>query len=82
MRSLCFRGRSQNSETALIAEVAVGGGKTRSRVLLPLEQSDVVEVPLKNEGRTFSLTLSNEAGGAFTLTGGAELSFETWRRVE
>jgi len=42
----------------------------------------VVEVPLKNEGRTFSLTLSNEAGGAFTLTGGAELSFETWRRVE
>ncbi len=82
MRSLCFRGRSKNSETALIAEVALGGGKTRSRVLLPLDQSDVVEVPLKNEGRTFSLTLSNEAGGSFTLTGGAELSFETWRRVE
>ena len=82
MRSLCFRGRSQNRETALVAEVSVGGGKTRSRVLLPLEQSDVVEVPLKNEGRTFSLTLSNEAGGSFTLTGGAELSFETWRRVE
>lgn len=82
MRSLCFRGRSQNSETALIAEVTVGGGKARSRVLLPLEQSDVVEVPLKNEGRTFSLTLSNEGGGSFTLTGGAELAFETWRRVE
>ncbi len=82
MRSLCFRGHSENSETALIAEVSIGGGKTSNRVLLPLEQSDVVEVPLKNEGRTFSLTLSNEAGGSFTLTGGAELSFETWRRVE
>lgn len=82
MRSLCFRGHSENSETALIAEVSIGGGKTRSRVLLPLEQSDVVEVPLKNEGRTFSLTLSNEGGGSFALTGGAELAFETWRRVE
>ena len=82
MRSLCFRGRSQNKETALIAEVSIGGGKTRNRVLLPLEHSDVVEVPLKNEGRTFSLTISNEAGGSFSLTGGAELSFETWRRVE
>lgn len=82
MRSLCFRGCSNNSETALIADVAVGRGNMRSRILLPLEQNDVTEVPLKNEGRTFSLTLSNEAGGSFTLTGGVELAFETWRRVE
>ncbi len=82
MRSLCFRGHAQGGATAMNAEVSVGSARAATRVLLPTEESEVVEVPLKNEGRTFSLRLSNEAGGRFTLRGGIELSFETWRRVE
>lgn len=82
MRSLCFRGHAQGAATAMNAEVSVGSARTATRVLLPTEESEVVEVPLKNEGRTFSLRIANEAGGRFTLRGGIELSFETWRRVE
>ena len=48
----------------------------------PQHPWEVLEVPLCNEGRTFRLAFSNEAGGRFTLTGGVELAFETWRRVE
>ena len=82
MRSLCFRGHAQGAATAMNAEVSVGSARAATRVLLPTEESEVVEVPLKNEGRTFSLRIANEAGGRFTLRGGIELSFETWRRVE
>lgn len=82
MRSLCFRGSAIDSDTALNAEVKVGEAKTKSRIGLATDSSEVMEVPLKNEGRTFSMSLSNEAGGRFTLKGGVELSFETWRRVE
>ncbi len=82
MRSLCFRGCSLAGETALCAEVSVGGGKSSARVLLSEEEDEVTELPLKNQGRSFSLRLSNEAGGRFSLRGGLELSFESWRRTE
>jgi hypothetical protein len=52
------------------------------RLLLPEDKSEVLEVPLKNEGRVFSLRFENEAGGRFTLDGGTELALELWRRVE
>jgi hypothetical protein len=42
----------------------------------------VLEVPLQNEGRVFSLRFENEAGGRFSLEGGTELALELWRRVE
>ena len=82
MRALCCRGHAKGAATAMNAEVSVGSARAATRVLLPTEESEVVEVPLKNEGRTFSLRIANEAGGRFTLRGGIELSFETWRRVE
>jgi len=82
MRSLYFRGRALNGENALIATVDVGGLKTSVRTLLDTEGGAVSEAPLINEGRTFTLTLANEAGGRFTLMGGVELAFESWRRVE
>ena len=81
MRSLCLRGQSQQ-DAALLAEVCIDGVTTTHRLLLPQHPWEVLEVPLCNEGRTFRLAFSNEAGGRFTLTGGVELAFETWRRVE
>ena len=81
LREMYLRGRSQNG-AALIVDMRVGGITTTHRLLLPDELYDVLEVPLKNEGRTFSIRFSNEAGGSFTLTGGTELTFEQWRRVE
>ena len=81
MRSLVLRGSSEK-QAALLADVCVGGNTTTHRLRLPSEESEVLEVPLSNEGRTFRLRFYNEAGGYFCLRGGAELSFETWRRVE
>ena len=69
MREMYLRGSTQNG-AALMADVSVGGNTTTYRLLLPDELHEVLEVPLKNEGRTFSLRFYNEAGGRFTLTGG------------
>ena len=81
MRSLALRGRSEK-DAALLVDVSIGGSTATHRLLLPEEEWDVLEVPLENEGRTFRLRFYNEAGGHFALTGGLELAFETWRRVE
>ena len=81
MRGLAFRGNSEN-DAAMLVDVCVGGNTATHRLRLPSDESDVLEVPLTNEGRTFRLRIYNEAGGYFRLSGGAELSFETWRRVE
>lgn len=40
---------------------------------LPQNTADVLEVPLINEGRCIGLTLENDEGGAFSITGGLEL---------
>ncbi|MEN6470361.1 MAG: hypothetical protein ABFC62_02730 [Clostridiaceae bacterium] len=82
MRQLYLRGAAETENAAVIAEVTVGGMRSAQRLMLPREQSDVLEVPLHNEGRVFSLKFENEAGGRFSLLGGVELAFEQWRRVE
>lgn len=81
MRSLALRGGCEQN-AALLLDIRVGENTATHRLRLPSEESEVLEVPLVNEGRTFRLRFSNEAGGHFYLSGGAELSFETWRRVE
>lgn len=40
---------------------------------LPQNITDVLELPLINEGRCIGLTISNDAGGALSLSGGLEL---------
>ncbi len=82
MRQLYLRGAEETENAAVLVEVSVGGMSTMYRVLLPKERAAVLELPLKNEGRVFSLRFENEAGGRFVLEGGAELAFEQWRRVE
>lgn len=82
MRRLYLRGQSDANDSATLIDVSVGGGQTTYRTLLPQSESDVLEVPLKNEGRTFALSIYNEAGGSFRLKSGVELEFETRRRTE
>lgn len=82
MRRLYLRGRSDERDSATLIDVRIGENESTYRTLLPKSETEVLEVPLKNEGRTFSLRLYNEAGGSFELMGGIEAEFETRRRTE
>lgn len=81
MRALYLRGSSDARQSATLVDVTAGAVTQTHRLLLPERSCDVLEVPLKNEGRTFSLTFRNEAGGHFELTSGAEIEFELKRRT-
>ena len=81
MRALYLRGQADEKQSALLVDVKTGSMTHTHRLLLPENGSEVLEVPLQNEGRTFSLRLYNEAGGHFALTSGAEIEFEHRRRT-
>ena len=82
LRELYLRGETDDKESALLIEASVGGHAATYRALLPNNPSEVLEIPLQNEGRTFSLKFYNEAGGHFSLRGGVELALGVRRRVE
>lgn len=82
LRELYLRGSADAAESAVLVDVSAGAVTDTYRMLLPAEASEVLEIPLKNEGRAFSLRFSNEAGGGFTVTGGAELELVRTRKVE
>lgn len=81
MRALYLRGKSDARQSATLVDVTTGAVTETHRLLLPERSSEVLEVPLKNEGRTFAVTFRNEAGGHFALTSGAEIEFELKRRT-
>lgn len=81
MRALYLRGSSDAKDSATLVDVKTGPLTETHRLLLPKSGSDVLEVPLKNEGRTFTLTFRNEAGGRFAVTSGIEIEFEQKRRT-
>jgi hypothetical protein len=81
LRELYLRGTPEGA-SMLNLETSVGRHRDTYRVLLPETEDEVLEVPLKNEGRTFRLRLSNEAGGRFTIVGGLELEMGIRRRTE
>lgn len=78
MRELFLRGRA---DSPLIVDMNVGGKRDTYRVLLPETLDDVLEVPLKNEGRTMNLKISNENGGGFSIVGGMEIEMNVRRRT-
>lgn len=45
----------------------------RYRRKLPQNTTDVLELPLINEGRCIGLTIENDSGSTFSITGGLEL---------
>jgi len=76
MRELYLRGSSELPDSVILMDMTVGKNTAAHRIRVPDTRDEVSEVPLVNEGRTFSMRFYNEAGGHFSLTGGAELSFD------
>jgi hypothetical protein len=81
MRALYLRGNTDARASATIVDVKTGALTQTHTLLLPESASDVLEVPLENEGRTFALTFRNEAGGHFAITSGVEIEIEQKRRA-
>ena len=76
LQELYLRGTSDGEGAVLLLDARIGRNMHSYRCLMPEREEDVLEIPLKNEGRTFSLRFSNEAGSRFTIFGGLQLLFE------
>lgn len=76
LQTLLLRGEGD----PLIIDVTVGRNTTNYRYFMPEELSDISEIPLKNEGRMFSVRFSNEADGSWKIRGGITILFEPRRR--
>ena len=77
--SLCRQNRLQRAAglvNAVLRKIA------DNRAALPEGSADVLEIPLKNEGRTFRMRIRNETGGEFRIVGGIELDMSVRRRTE
>lgn len=81
LRGLYARGEAEGLSMLMI-DYSVGPHRDTCRVLLPETAEEVLEVPLRGEGRTFRLRLYNEDGGHFRLTGGLELELAVRKRTE
>ena len=77
LRELYLRGEGRAAVTADIGAVS-----DEYSLLLPASRAEVLETPLKNEGRTLRLRFANENGSFFRLVGGAELEMGVRRRTE
>lgn len=82
MRELYLRGSSAFSDSVILMDMTVGKNTATHRIRVPDTRAEVAEVPLVNEGRTFSMRFFNEAGGHFVVEGGIELMFDERRRSE
>lgn len=71
LKALYCRGEG----TKIVIEVQAGVHKSRTPFLMPASPYEVKRVDLKNETRTLSITIRNEAGSFFRLTGGVEILF-------
>jgi|GEM_PF-117733 len=78
LRELYLRGagESEGEGAVLLLDARIGRNRHSYRCLMPENEADVLEIPLKNEGRTFALRFSNEAGSRFRVLGGVQLVFE------
>ncbi|MBR6429485.1 MAG: hypothetical protein IKS43_07510 [Clostridia bacterium] len=81
LRAAALRAESP-SGGPLVLETEVGGVRDVYRAALPEGSADVLEIPLKNEGRTFRMRIRNETGGEFRIVGGIELDISVRRRTE
>jgi len=70
------RGEGEGEGAAILIDTQAGRSIRNHRYLMPEREEDVLEIPLKNEGRTLSLRFSNEAGSRWSITGGVQLLYE------
>jgi hypothetical protein len=79
LMEMYFRGRglTVSGEGAVVCvEAQAGRSRSLYRYLMPEEIEDVLEMPLKNEGRTFRFRFRNEAGSRFEIQGGVQILFQ------
>ena len=69
-------GQSEGEGAILLIDAQAGRHRHNYRHLMPEQETDVLEIPLKNEGRTFALKFYNEAGSRWRILGGVELLYE------
>lgn len=82
IRELYLRGSSDLPGSVILMDITIDNNTATHRMRVPDLRSTVLEVPLLNEGRTFTMRFSNEAGGRFVLEAGVELAFDERRRTE
>lgn len=82
LQELYLRGISEGDGegAAILIDATIGRNTTNYRYLMPEQEVDVLEIPMKNEGRTFSLRFSNEEGSRWAIRGGVSLLFELRQR--
>lgn len=76
LQEMYLRGAAEDAGAVLLLDARIGRNLHSYRCLMPEREEDVLEIPLKNEGRTFSLRFSNEAGARFCIRGGVQMTFE------
>ncbi len=69
-------GESAGEGAVLLLDARIGRNLHNYRCLMPEREEDVLEIPLRNEGRTFAFRFSNEAGSRFRILGGVQMVFE------
>ena len=82
LRDLYLRGSSDVQGSVILMDLSIDNHTATHRMRVPDTRATVLEVPLLNEGRTFSMRFYNEAGGRFMLEAGIELHFDERRRTE
>lgn len=75
-----LRGGSVN-DAALLIDCRAGKYVTTKRILLPLEDYEVTEIQLANQGRAVSFRFYNEAGGWWEIKGGVQVEFSVTGRT-
>ena len=74
--------RATGAQDAILIDARIGKHVSNIRKLIPESEAEVVEIPLKNEGRVFSFKFSNEAGSRWTITGGVQIAYDLRPRTK
>lgn len=77
LQELFLRGLGEGGGegSVIVVDARVGHHVLSYRYLMPAHEEDVLEIPLKNEGRTFAFCFSNETGSRWRILGGVQLVF-------
>lgn len=76
LHELYIRGLGESGSDIFMLDARIGRNTRNYRYLMPEHVSDVLEIPLKNEGRTFAFKLFNEHGSRWRIAGGMQVLFD------
>ena len=76
LRELFLQGVGYSENAVLLLNYRIDASRHYERFLMPRDEAEVMEIPLKNEGRNFAFCFLNEAGSRWRILGGVELLTE------